>query len=705
MLAVGASVFVLPEQAPEAKLTYPAYGIIKSLTRKFVSVRTTADSMNDAPSTFKLTRPLDPTAFKLAIVSEDEAHGGLGLWLRRHVACLSNGRWLHGQVIAFNTSDSLISVKTLGKVVRVACTPATVVATFPVCAALLFQSSWPAEGPDAIDQSFVHQAHSTILQAVLGMDDDQETSRSIPEILQRVPGATTPNGDFMLEVVEPTTGQGRAATLQHIVDYAFFIDADRPPPRDVILGSCFSDDPRMHPGTQLDDSDSDSGSETSAPEPLTQPRYVPPRLPVPGPRQHPSRGARQHPALDPPRPREIDNFLNQEYASSESSDHSTPTMLAPLCAPPSVVDNHGGFPANNRDTLPEAGEAAVFRSVQGAMRLASAAKSLPEYMAQFQALPKAANPMQFAPTQVEAHWWICSPRWQSVMPLEFLSAAQSAKIYLFIPHPGIFTCLFDFRFGSGLLSLDHFLPIDLHQRNTWNDKLRLATNHFPKSLTPPSPRRRCNSMSDVCEAIKGVSVFANAFGSPSLLRFVSAAESFASHFRYNQELMASDVDQVVLWLNQRFEEFGHALLADVQHCTGIVRHLQCEHSFLPSNKPHDELLHSILLARTKVSRAVSAMSPSDEQPPQRKKLRPTMSHDVMKAIPVVDGLPCCLRWLSQRGCSKADDGGICTGHGQQRRRHVFPTSLPAVVRAHLTEHFGGVRSGGPTRGSRQEPSA
>ncbi|ETV74382.1 hypothetical protein H257_10973 [Aphanomyces astaci] len=180
-----------------------------------------------------------------------------------------------------------------------------------------------------------------------------------------------------------------------------------------------------------------------------------------------------------------------------------------------------------------------------------------------------------ARSQRAVHRTLISPTLVHLPPMELTSRLSCDPWIGFTPHPGIFTYLYDLSFGSGSLSVAHFLPLTDHERRTWNDDAAVNPRNFSASVSPPRPRS-LQSAQAILYALDTLDAFflPSAYGSPTASQYFSCTKRFCTALNRRFPIAPLSVPVVVAWLDDQFHSFGSAIATDFQYARRPSVHTQ-----------------------------------------------------------------------------------------------------------------------------------
>ena len=177
------------------------------------------------------------------------------------------------------------------------------------------------------------------------------------------------------------------------------------------------------------------------------------------------------------------------------------------------------------------------------------------------------------------------------------------------------------------------------------------------------------------------------------------------------QLGDDDSEQLTRWFNSQFQHFASTLYSDIQMHRSPPLHVVAHHCFDVASSRYADLLLKLHSSRAmKASASIRAEVASQVQAALQL-AKPTfgdkrangshgqsnyggrqtpfaapvsMPRTVERAIPRKDGIPCCLRSLTVKGCHSNVSNGRC-GHGSLQKSHFVPTSLPPAVKTWMTQ--------------------
>ena len=389
------------------------------------------------------------------------------------------------------------------------------------------------------------------------------------------------------------------------------------------------------------------------------------------------------------------------------------TALASFMANPPVQlqPSFGAFESyESQLAQASADNAAAFMLHNRARRRAAQHLTLEEGWALYQ--QEVRHPRNFSVNfdEYSFRYWLSCDEYRSRSPTQLLTDfAAKFPDFDIIPHPGFLIAYYRMAFGSGQLSLWHFRKVSRSTLDTWNDKDSLSLTVFPAKLTPPTAGA-FTSLADLRDALDNKHKIACHYGSATLQLFTHAAKTFFHQSMHQANLTDADTEALTKWFNLQFKGFATALYLDIQQRREPPLHVVAHHCFQSSSNRFADLLLQLQVHRTAhastnmkaevlaqvnaalghqhgpnraaPARAVRFQAPNSVNGPAP----PSMPPQVERAIPKQNGLPCCLRNLTTRGCSAPLRDGKC-GQGSLKKAHFVPTTLPTVVKDYIIQKW------------------
>ncbi|KAG9407566.1 hypothetical protein AC1031_002280 [Aphanomyces cochlioides] len=624
------------------------YGEVLSVSSESdtMSIKTKANSI--AGSSFITTLPLHAVGCSTATAAE--AASGIGTWMRRHAFCELNGTWLQGQVVAFDAAQSTVNLAT--PLATVTVPVGKLVATFPVCVALLASVPFVTTNSDSsssivASEDDMLRIHDTILNRLLTTRESGFPSRNFATILSGlIPTEYVPAADAVMSFIDEHSGVRMLSTIQHVVDFVFFVEGEAPNPTLIPCGNTFCNDP----------------SQAATPMP---------------PLQQSATGAvvqLQRVALPLRGPDDI--FADADMASF--LQQHIPPPPSPLAAPHRSEAAVAMAASRARGRPLESVQ--VNDIVEAFLRAKQSAKS--------SFLP---NPHQEA-----VHLRITSPALAHIAPADFFSRVMDAAPHGFRTHPGTLIHLYDFSFGYGQLSLDHFRSIGHDEEINWA-RDAAGGRSFANTVAPPNPST-LKSIQCILDALEVLGNFfdTTGFGSQLAHDYLRAARQFVSQLKTQRLIDDGNTVFMVNWLNQQFHSFRHAILQNALHSSSPPAHLLHKSEFDLKG-----LAFALFLGRLNKTTKSAAAPQNKQQPSQahgtrdhkhkHDKAKTRMPDNVRAVIPQQKGIDLCIRFLSNKDCTAGGLGTLC-GKPPHQRIHGIPSQLPDILTAYMSSALDGLKS-------------
>ena len=306
--------------------------------------------------------------------------------------------------------------------------------------------------------------------------------------------------------------------------------------------------------------------------------------------------------------------------------------------------------------------------------------------------------------EFEFHWWLSSQEFRTKTPNQFLNDCMARfPAFSITPHPAVLMFHYRLAFGSGQLSLWHFRKTSSSQLETWNAKDPISLTVFPAKSTPPVAQS-FDTITELRDALSNIHKVACFYGSATYQQFTHAAKHFLDQGLDQADLTDADAKDLLRWFNLQFQSFSAALYLDIQQHRVPPQHIVAFHCFDTTSSRYSDLLLKLQIQRTSrmttaiqaqvAEQVASAMGSSVPRhvvhqrnqpsgfrnPSQGNNVPGPMPPATMRAVPKHDGLPCCLRALTTRGCVARVTNGRC-GSGALQKAHFVPSNLPGPVKS------------------------
>lgn len=617
---------------------------------------------------------------------DSEAQGErLGTWLRQSVCTKVDGQFCYGQVTGY--SDGRLTLSTMSGPLETN-SDAVCGTIYPVVAMVMGYHQFPVG-------EWTYERLSTIHDAIMdrllkpATPDMQQAQLTLAELMHEILPEVSPGFDRVCRWTDSQTGKSTFLSVQHVVDYVYYVDGQKPVPRQLqgVFSSSFSDvlspevtRPSNTSATRIGERRStatnassffdvlevdDDAEEADEEASLARTILAQPRSDTRGPRVDFERRSQhsQHRVTsnEPPL-----RFTQPAPAQETSLNRISAEPMAELeirdlirTHKPHLLPFHLATCGTKRPTMADVETPAAKRSKYS-----------------FQPFSE----------QRRVHELITGDVHTGKSPAEFVeSLVSSSDLWAY---PGVATRAYDFQFGSRGLSFLHFTPVDhlLRLRRQRESFINMSDYSVSAKFTPaPDP----SSWEDVLAGANGFQKYCSERCDLVTQNLATSLYSFVAKLKTREMWPRSMLLTLVLWIDAQLERYRCAVAIDAETAS-FSRHAIAS-SFTPNNVE----LHGLLLTEQRnqddVERHGSgdlsniAGASSRQSRPQRSNPRKEVS-DNYPPIPVQEGKEVCLKFLSKRGCPSSDPNTCIYAN----RAHFFPAAISNQLRSLLRKKFGGV---------------
>lgn len=650
-LSVGDYALLFPEdvggQVPE-----PFYASVVALSGATATLRPL-----EAPS--RPTYAVDRGAVAKRVVPPSDATGArLGRWSRKAVCFSYRAHHYYGQVVGYSGRHLRVATRTMERKVD---EQHLIGEVYPVVAMALGTTRWAKRTWSA---SRLEELHESLLGKLL--EGRNGRGLNATEWLEDLREDLGDLSDLRSEWVDPASGETKSVSLSYVMQHVFYVDrgASLPAGGAVRLGDSFCDEPERDEGSTgqeffdplVDDDLSDGVSDAE------RTRVVPPESTTRASKRIPSATSR-HPAppprlptgvVEPPRRLREHNNDSDEIELIELIRKHRPHLLSYYLTRTSEPGVQGKRVRQDVDLAEDAPP--VAKRTRGA----------------------------FTPTteQERIHMAITAPTHYGKSGDSFLEAVMSSEAVQFVWHPGVLARLYDIQFGTRGLSIMHFRPVSILERLKMMSPGSINTSDYNVAapvITPPA------SWSQLSAATRCFLRYCQSMCDTVTIEVATALDSFVTSLEGWNQLLESDLQILVLWLDATLEKYRGSVVWDVNN--NDSSRLKAAGWFSIANPEVNSLVIAAMGERLKLARS-GREAPYESRPrvtsvaPERK-----IPADVIDRIPTRDGKEVCLQYLSRRGCPSRDPT-VCTF---KQRAHFWPDVIPQEVRRYLNSKLGGVR--------------
>ena len=228
-----------------------------------------------------------------------------------------------------------------------------------------------------------------------------------------------------------------------------------------------------------------------------------------------------------------------------------------------------------------------------ALALGLVPHSLDALMAAFQAhgaahiyliYEKAFNPPQLVARGVNIIWSNAATAKLDAMTA--VSRLVTARTTRWKRHPGIAVYLWMGRFGTGQLSVAHFLPLSEEEHDAWNAEGKVSVDIFA-DVSPPQPPPRLQAVADIIKCVHTLQNHFKLYGSDLLINFTVGAVEFLEGVDTYLPMVLNQphhVTRILSWVDQCFNDLFCACHEDV--INAYYSHLEVGTCFYLLHKRH-----------------------------------------------------------------------------------------------------------------------
>jgi hypothetical protein len=580
------------------------------------------------------------------VSAEEATEVQTGAWMRQAVRTHRSNLHCYGQVTAYRFKDDSVTV-TCGH--EMFDTPASELSEVaPVVAMLLWNLVIPTS---SYSDKEMAQWNDDILSRICGeTPGDQQASCDIPTILDGlVEIEDMPRGDEVIQWCDPTDGVTKTTSIQHVVDFAHHNREGATAGSTDLLGETFCSDPLF---SDITSPPSDTLGDQ---HPETQPKVAPRQL------------------------------LRKRRATP--SDFLAPMQSATSNQPARPGAPHRDQPSDalGTDLLYPYG-----RTPSGRPFLPSSATHLQWWGQKPTPSPSDFNP-GYIPRLVHQH--TCSTLTATDPPVVVVHGIATSPTLGIVPHPAVVQRLYEFKFQPTGLSVMHMTRVSFLERTRWEDANCDDTTDVHTRHTRLPKAKKAKSVSDIVQALENLHRYTHQFCNEPTSSFVTAAIHCAQAMDTYRLFHEEEMDLVTRWFDDGFQQYYCDVVSDAlsRDSPRPMRRLDTWKRFDPNS---NELRHlDVLISDRVLNRAHSTIPVPTTHKRQRTDEGPkgepksSIPDEVVKALPAKNGLPMCMRYLSQKGCQPDRPGTCASGD----RSHFKPTSLPKVVNQFICDRMGGLK--------------
>ncbi|EGZ30160.1 hypothetical protein PHYSODRAFT_323592 [Phytophthora sojae] len=664
LLSRGSYLLVFPEDL-NGSIASPVYAKISNARGTAVTALLDADGDEWGP-TVKLPRA---TALARKVDSRDAEGEKLCAWVRQDVCAKIDGHFCYGQVTGPSESELIISTKS---------------------------------GPVETNKADICDSVYPVVAMVMGCHEFPLDSWSYDQLDEM-------HGAIMDRLLNPacTTARKRArVSLQHVINYVYYIDGGKNAPVDMesSFGSSFCDlNPTQPVGTSVGSSTrsrNDEGTATAAPdttaffdmtavdddaETAADEAVLAQALISNG-----TNGAANEGRLVPinrsqhTQPRPAGPAPEQQGQSGH-----VPCSAVPVVAERMITETSAEVEILD---LMRMHKPHLLPHLMESRRVPATGAKRPAEKAEDRGTAKRSK-ISFAPTpeQRQVHDIVTSDAYKGKSPASCMDSMVSNAELLLWAYPGVAMRAYDLQFGSRGLSFLHFTPVDhlvrlKRQRESFVNMSDFSVS--AKFLPASDP----SSWDDILAGAIGFQQYCAVMCdvvtqqlATTLYNFIGALKS---RNRWPQDMLLT----LVLWIDSQLEQYRNAVAVDGVNGTATRNLISSR--FIPDNL---ELHGLILTAQREKMEAMTRSAPcnttrSDEQPrpPRPQRHGSNKGRKVPEDIPIPrqDGKEVCLKFLSKRGCPSSDPN-VCD---YASRVHFFPAALTEKLIGYIRHRFGGINS-------------
>ncbi|EGZ09671.1 hypothetical protein PHYSODRAFT_338434 [Phytophthora sojae] len=330
----------------------------------------------------------------------------------------------------------------------------------------------------------------------VALDTSEWSSADVNNMQTAILSRNHPESFAICKWVDPQSGSETQFPLQHVVDYAFYIDES------CELFDPFNDD---------DDGFPDASDPISRPVPVT--------VQAAGSKRSQSFHGTSEEVAEPP-------YQRRRTTEATDSLHKDALIVARLSHDPELLDRFLNFREQSRTQ-------------------ASGASADDE---EKQPLPPLASPFKAKSTTKKSKYAF-SPQRERQEVHDKLTSER---------HRGVLTRAYDYQFGIEGLSIMHFSFMDRKKRMEWIDSG--SANFSNVSATADfEPAPAATSINDVVGAVRVFQVFAREYCVTSAIELADAIIGFIEAKIMALRWEPEDVPAIVYWVNDVLESYRNAV--------------------------------------------------------------------------------------------------------------------------------------------------
>ncbi|OWY96124.1 LOW QUALITY PROTEIN: hypothetical protein PHMEG_00033693, partial [Phytophthora megakarya] len=542
---------VYPEDVPECNLDGPQYAEVGSRGSSPTISISVYPGQGEPTKRATISRSL---ASQRAVASGESITDGPGLLLRRAGYGRHQGRFIYGQVTAYDDTSFTVTTAEGDTVLPIH----DVSEVTPVVATLLGSATLIRSVSARPDLS---EVHDTIMDRILGRNGHR-ASKSIRKILSGVaPVASMPKSTDVITWICPHTGRARQTRVGHVVDYAFYVDSGRPVPQGISMGNSFCDDP-----------------EFQGPLPVAHQRLVDELVDqVDDVEDHDDERFEDLMAslASDSEQAQIPRARIRESTTVATDDElmhpTTHAILHALAEKPQLlrvfVDQLERASKRQRLYVEDKRLRVIDSRLQLQLPVNNHRRHLLRNSSQYQICYPTADRAHGTVSdlnQETIHHAITSDAQKGKDPALFIVHARTSESTRFMPHPAILRRLYSFEFGPAQLSILHFVRFDLDAQFDMSEANNVNLSNFSEKValpvTPKNPSRL-----QLVSAISALSVYGKEFLCSATQDLISAAHDFAESLVDYEPWAPIEIKVDAFWCSKIFGSFRRAVQFYVTH--------------------------------------------------------------------------------------------------------------------------------------------
>ncbi|ETP07197.1 hypothetical protein F441_16485, partial [Phytophthora nicotianae CJ01A1] len=527
---------VLPELVV-GNFDHPFYAQVTELNRDEV----TFQSLEGGEGTL----PRNVAAARVVTTKEVTQSGQLS-YLRRPVAVTEAGQVHFGQVVQVDGDQVVVRSGGLEFVAPMG--SASLVA--PIIAIILQHVRFNL---DEWTESEIEDTGSTILNRILGRSGYSGTNL-LPDVLESTMAEEAwPIASQVCFWIDPGTGEQAEFTLQHALDFAYYVDGGVEP-IPVTIGESFCRPPVQQLRQELP-SKSAKNSDEDQLAGLFDP-FV-----------DDDDGLPVGPSVD-----EQGRLRPHEHAASKKRSRDQPSEFEVL--------PHGAMPTQRQRTALDH-DALIVEKLSGDPELLDRFLQVREASGKQSGIAREGNrrstdldveekrapEKRVAPTskyafvpredQQRVHERVTAVRHKGKQPTVFCKGLIRSEHVKFKPLPGVCTRLFDLQFGSSGLSICHFALLSQDDRMAWHAKGGSNFDNLSASAEF-SAAKPATSVNEVADAARVFLTYTREYCCAELVELVERIVEFTEETLMRVKWSEAEVAALVYWINDLLEEFRGA---------------------------------------------------------------------------------------------------------------------------------------------------